>query len=214
MFSSLLLIACSSRSVAFKLDINADDAAKRSELVFASMRVIERRLKRIGERITEHDIRSENGMPVIDLTLSDPIAVELLTEEMEQPFTMRIMHETEDGDGSADAIVAGHGGFRETGVTERHILWAEAQEDDDPARGRIVLMFTEEGRKIMRDVFTEHMGTYLGLFLRGKLMSKMLVESNVLRDDIVIRDIPSPEISSVFADDVNVGLYVTFIPIN
>lgn len=209
--TTLFLSACGEVTVTYDLTIDEAYANQKSELTLASMRVIERRLKRIGEEILEKDITANGGIPSITLTLGDTVARDILTEELLQPFTLRIMTEAADGD-SADITVAGHGGFIETGLTEEHITWTNAIEDTDPSLGRVTLMFTEDGRTLMNDVFAKHNGEYVGLFVRERLMSKLLVESAALMDDIVIRDIPSTEIANIFADDINVGLHVIFVP--
>jgi len=66
----------------------------------------------------------------------------------------------------------------------------------------------------MQQVFKENKGKSLGLFIRGALVSKLLVETDELKDDIVIRDITSHEIAEAFADDLTVGLHVRFLPID
>lgn len=211
LLATVLLSACGEVTVTYDLTIDEVYADQKSELTLASMRVIERRLKRIGEEILEKDITAASGIPSITLMLGDKVARDILTEELLQPFTLRIMAEVAD-DESADITVAGHGGFTETGLTEEHMTWANAIEDTDPSLGRVTLIFTEDGRILINDVFAEHNGEYVGLFVRERLMSKLLVESAALMDDIIIRDIPSTEIANIFADDINVGLHVTFVP--
>lgn len=211
LFTALLLSACGEVTITYDLTIDDAYADQKSELAFAGMRVIERRLKRIGEEILEKDITANEGTPAITLTLGDKVARDILTEELLQPFTLRLMTEAVDGE-SADITVAGHGGFTETGLTEDHITWAEASPDTDPSKGHVTLTFTQDGRSIMKDVFAQNDGKYIGLFVRERLMSKLLVESPKLMDDIVIREIPSSEIAHIFADDINVGLHVSFTP--
>lgn len=209
---TLLLSACGESTVTYELTIDDVYADQKGELTLASMRVIERRLKRVGENILEKDINAESGIPSITVTLGDNTVRDLLTQELQQPFTLDIMTETAD-ESSADIMIAGHGGFIQTGITEEQLTWALSESDIlDPAKGKVTLTFTEEGRTLMNEIFQQNMGKYVGLFVRDRLMSKLLVESNVLIDDIVIRDIPSVEIASVFADDINVGLHVTFVP--
>lgn len=208
---TLLLSACGEVTVTYDLQTDAELADQKSELTLASMRVMERRLKRIGENVLEKDITAKDGVPSIILTLGDTVARDTLTQELVQPFTLRIMTETTDEE-SADITVAGQGGFTETGLTEDHMTWAKAGQDTDPSKGLVTLTFTEDGRTLMNDIFAQNNGKYIGLFVRERLMSKLLVESAVLMDDIVIRDIPSVEIANIFADDINVGLHVTFVP--
>ena len=65
----------------------------------------------------------------------------------------------------------------------------------------------------MKDLFAESEGKNIGIFIRNQLVSKLLVDTDELIDDIIITDIPTVQLANVFADDVNVGLHVTFTPI-
>lgn len=208
-----ILIGCSSTgSITYRLDIDPTIASERgSDLALASLRVIERRLENLGEDILEKDVNFENGAPLISLTVGDPSTLDILTKQLTDPFMMRIMEESSEEE--ATITIATHGGFRETGITEKHLLWVTASTDGDALeRGKATLQFTEEGRKLMNEMFKKNKGKYIGLFVRNALMSKLLVESDSLKDDIIIHDIPSVEFAHVFADDVNVGLYVRFTP--
>jgi len=208
-----ILLGCSSTgSITYRLDIDPTVATERgSDLSLASMRVIERRLENLGEDILEKDVAFENGAPHVSLTVSDPETLDILTKQLTQPFTLRIMEEAPEEE--ATITVGIHGGFRETGITEKHLLWVSASTDGGVLdRGRATLQFTEEGRKLMNEMFKKNKGKSIGLFVRNALMSKLLVESDSLKDDIIIHDIPSVEFAHVFADDVNVGLHVTFTP--
>ena len=46
----------------------------------------------------------------------DPVAAEVLTEELQEPFTLRLLREVPEKD--AEIVVAGLGGFAETGLNE------------------------------------------------------------------------------------------------
>jgi hypothetical protein len=210
----LILTACTqgSDSVTYQLTIKSEDQEQITELIQASMRVIERRLRFIGEKLLEHNITTYEESPAIELTLTDPVGVPALTDRLQEPFSLRLMKEALEDD-TAEIEVLGHGGFISTGIEEEHLIWAHAGPDTDPVKGRILLSFTDEGRVIMEEIFEENIGKFVGLFVREKLISKMLVESEALKDAIVIKDIPTVELASIFADDVNVGMYVTFTPV-
>lgn len=208
-----ILLGCSSTgSITYRLDLDpAVSSAHGSDLTLASVRVIERRLENLGEEMLEKDISFEDGAPHVALTVRDPEVLDILTKQLTEPFTLRIMEESPEKE--ATIVVGVHGGFRETDITEEHLQWVDASTDGDTLdRGRATLQFTEDGRKRMNEMFKKNNGKYIGLFVRNALMSKLLVESNALKDQIIIHDIPSVEFAHVFADDVNVGLYVRFTP--
>jgi preprotein translocase subunit SecD len=208
----LLLAGCTSNAINYQLTFNLTDPAIQSDLTSRSLRVIDRRLERIGERVMKNSITKNEEGVLLTLELSDAVAIDTLSEELTAPFTLRIMRQAV-GTEAPDAVVTGHGGFMETGLTEAHLNWADAREDPATQKGEVRLTFTPEGRALLADVFKKNKGKYIGLFVRDKLVSKLLVETDELKETIIIRDIPSPDVASIFADDLNVGLHVTFTPL-
>ncbi len=208
---SLSLAACgsSTTTVAYTLAFNLPDPASQQDLGLAAMRVIERRLDHMGEALIDKEVRNTNGEMALLITVSDPAVATLLTDELQTPLNFQIMEEVPVEE--ADIVITGQGGFKATGVDSASLYAAIAQEDDD-GKGVITLQFSPEGREKLSAVFRKNKGKNIGLFIRGKLTSKLLVETNTLKDDIVIRDLPSPEIARIFADDLNVGLHITFTP--
>lgn len=207
----LLFTGCRGASADYTLMFDLPDEDKRSQLASASMRIVERRLLAMGEEPLEKELRAEEGELHLRLTLVNDTIKEILTEQLTASFALRFMKASTPGKGIA---VEGHGSFEETGVTEDHFLWMISSVDETTGKGRVQILFTEEGRKRMGQVFKENKGKYIGLFIRNNLVSKLLVESQELKEDIVITDIPTTELATVFADDVNVGLHVTFVPTN
>jgi preprotein translocase subunit SecD len=105
--------------------------------------------------------------------------------------------------------VEGHGEFAATGITEEDMVWADAAEDEQK-KGVVRLTFTPQGSQKLAAVFKENKGKSIGIFVRDRLISKLTVQTDVIEDHIVIRDIPSSELARIFVDDLNVGLHVTF----
>ena len=205
----LLLAGCEAQTFTYNVTLNTQDADKRSELIKAVRRVVERRLQAIGEE-PSIDVRNEQGQIIVDVDVEDPIVGETLTDQLQEPFTMRIM--TQVADGKGDVTIEGQGSFKESGITEKHLLWVTAGPDTNPEKGRVLLEFSEDGRKLMGQMFRQNSGKYIGLFVRNRLVSKLLVESSEVKETILITDIPSPILAEIFADDLNVGLYVIFTP--
>jgi preprotein translocase subunit SecD len=211
LLTTLFLAGCGAASTVYDLDIQIDSPERKSALTFASMRVIERRLASMGEEAEKIDIITSGKNIRIKVVSENKEVLSILTDELVKPFKMRVMQE-EDNTEKVDITINGHGNFSETGITEEHLKWLEATEDSFPGKGRATLTFTEEGRELMQKVFQENHEKFIGIFVRDQLISKLLVDTDALRDDIVITDIPTLELANVFVDDMNVGLYVTFIP--
>lgn len=206
-----LLAGCGSTSVTYNITTDVDDPTRESALLFSAMRVIERRMASIGEEVRDLNLERPDGGVHIYVEAKEQAALDLLTEVLTEPFTFRVMQEASEDE--AELVVEGHGGFAPTGVDKTHLQWLQASEEAG-GKGRVTLSFTEEGRQKMAEVFQQNNGKYIGLFVRDQLVSKLMVETDQLKDDIIITDIPTVALANVFADDVNVGLHVTFEPIN
>ncbi|OGJ61475.1 hypothetical protein A3C37_04090 [Candidatus Peribacteria bacterium RIFCSPHIGHO2_02_FULL_53_20] len=209
---STLLVGCGgSVSSTYRLQFDTEDPSRLTLLSLAVMRVVERRLQGMGEDVRGLDVSQKQGGPELSFSVVTEAAADLLREDLTAPFELRIMREAKEKE-TPTMEAEGHGGFVETQITQEHLEWIEAAEEPDN-KGRITLEFTEEGRKLMRMIFRENVGKNIGLFVRGRLVAKLQVDTAELKDDIIITGIPSAELARVFADDVNVGLHVTFTPL-
>ncbi len=208
----VLLAACGRVANArYQLSFDTTDTGRLTELSLAVTRVIERRLQSMGEEVRNLDIAQKSGGPELSFRVETQAAADLLLEDLTESFKLSIMRSTKPGE-TATLELDAHGGFIDTGVFEQHLEWVIASEEPDN-RGRITLQFTDEGRSLMRKVFKQNVNKQIGLFVRGKLIAKLQVDTAELKDDIIITGIPSSELARVFADDVNVGLHVTFTPL-
>ena len=208
----MLLAACGgSVHVTYKLQFNTEDPGRKTLLSLAVTRVVERRLENMGEKVKGLDITQGTDGPELSFSLDKQSAAEALQADLLAPFTLRIMREAKKNETPTIAI-EGQGGFIETGITEGHLVWTDAAEEPGN-KGRITLSFNDDGRKRMAKVFKENVGKSIGLFVRNHLVAKLQVDTAELKDDIIISGIPSVDLAHVFADDVNVGLHVTFIPV-
>ncbi len=206
----LFLVACGNVKVGYELDLTTDDAERRAEVAAASVRMIERRLASIGEEIETPDIEKQGDMFHISLNLPDESLKDMLDQDLTSPFKLRVMIQTPEEE--SDITVEGHGGFSESGLTENDLEWLHPEEEAN-GKGRITIVFTEEGRSKMEQIFEDNNGKFIGIFVRDQLVSKLLVDTDQLRDDIIITEIPTADLARVFADDVNVGLYAVFTPL-
>jgi preprotein translocase subunit SecD len=203
-----LLAGCSSTSsVLYDVELNTTDEERGSMLLFASLRVIERRMAGIGEEIVDLDLKRNEGETQIYVETKNQTPLDILTDELTTPFDLQVMKESSIEE--ADAVVEGHGGFAKTGISHKQLKWLQASEEPG-GKGRVSILFTQEGRDLMGEVFAENQDKFIGIFVRGNLISKLFVDTDELKDEIIITDIPTVQLANVFADDVNVGMHVTF----
>ena len=206
------LVACNRApaDVSFRLSFDTEDATLREELVRASVRVMERRASRVDATVEDTSVRYEGNDAIIDLTLPS-IAADVLRDELGRPFQFDIVrHISDDTTGSGGIVIEGQGTFVETGLTEEHISWVEWAEDGT-GKGAARIALTPDGQALMKAIAAEHGDAILGILVRGVLMSKTRAEG--IGEEIVILGIPNPDFAQIFADDVNVGLHVTFHPV-
>jgi hypothetical protein len=207
---SLVLVGCSSSEVQYRVTLDVPPQTDQATLLRTTLSVIERRLDRLEESIKDQSITQGSGSVTLRLVLSKQESADILTEELTQPFKLRIMNQVPDTQGQLE--VQGHGWFAETGITQADIVWAEAAEDSKK-KGVVRLIFTPAGREKLSALFRENKGNNIGIFVRDRLISKLTVHTDVLDENIVIREIPNAELARVFVDDLNVGLHVTFTPL-
>lgn len=206
------LAACSgTASVRYQLAMpGVTDSTKILTLTQQSMRVMQQRLESMGEM---PDIAVEEGSStgsvVIGVRADNQEALDALTGDLQETFDFQIMSETQEGE-LADTQVEGHGGFTKTGITGADLSWVEGGKESNSDLGMVQLVFTQEGRTKMADLFKRMKGKNIGIFVRGQLVSKLEVETAELKEDIIIRQIPNVDLAQTFGDDVNVGIHVTF----
>ena len=205
----LALAGCGSPTVNFSLTFDTADTQKQSELLQAATRVIGRRLSRF-EGVTPEKVTAKpqgSGSTLLTFDVQNTEARTTLVEEIQKPFSLRIMllSPVEKG----DIFVEEQGWFNETGITEKDIGWVEASANER-GKGVVRLVFTEQGHARLAAVMSKNPTGVVGLFVRGRLMSKLQVKGEELSKEILIQDIPNPLLADIFADDVNVGTHVTF----
>lgn len=204
------LSSCSmlQKRVTYDLTFNVKSDAVREELVWSSLRQIERAAEQWKITLTDKEVQTGSGGTSITVTLRNAKEVTALTEQLTEPFELRFMREVPAGQGGM--AVEGHGNFEETGLGGQDLFWAEAADDTVEGKGSVRLLFTKEGYERLRTLISQNRAKTIGLFVQGKLVSKLMADQ--IKQDIVIRGIPSSDLARSFADLVNVGLHVTFAP--
>lgn len=211
--SILLLAACSTTSTqTYRLQFDSDNTDRQADLALASMNVVERRLEAHGSEPKDLDIEREGSGTSLIVKVQDAALGETLTSELTAPFVLDFMVESAEGE-PVDAIVEKHGSFHKIGLDGKSVDWLLPQADPaDGQHGSLLIGFTPEGVEKMHSVFREHKGKFIGLFVRGQLAAKIKIEDIIPENAIVISGLPNQDLAQIFADDVNVGLHVTFVP--
>ncbi len=211
---TLLLSACGSQTARFSVVMDTTDPVRKDNLTAAIQRVVEGRMIAKKKTVTKQEIKEVGNDTVLTVGVSDKEAVQLLTEGLMAPFSMSVMKQVEEGQG--DIISEKYGEFKEIGIVTEHFDWVTAGTFtvNGQAKGAVGITFTTEGEVLLKDMFKKNRGAVIGIFVRGQLMSKKLIEAkDADLTSIAIDGIPSTDLAAAFADDVNVGLHVIFTPL-
>ncbi|MBU2214074.1 hypothetical protein KJ996_05585 [Patescibacteria group bacterium] len=200
----LLITGCSRSNLTLDLTFRTEDLAQISVLTTVSERVTERMAFVIEEDIPLISIDDAR----MTVTLMKKDSADILFERLSSPISFRIMREAVEEE-EADIENDQYGRFMETGITEQQLYWIDAEEREG-GTGVIQINFTDEGASMWQQLLEENQGKKVGVFTRGGLVALHTVQEGGFKDKIIITGIPSAELAKVFADDVNVGAYVTF----
>jgi preprotein translocase subunit SecD len=213
-FAVLLLSACGETpTISFRADVTGvEGQVQRQTVLTQSLNVVQRRLESMGVEPKKSDIQTNGSGAVLTIGSEYQEALDALSADLQAPFDLRVMSQVATGE-KADITVEKHGGFVNTGITHDDLIWVEAGKENNSDLAAVRLVFSEEGRAKMSNLFKAMKGKNIGIFVRGQLVSLLQVETDVLEDNIVIRQIPNLELAQVFAEDVNVGIHVTFTPV-
>lgn len=208
--SAAALAACSSEAtVAVRYDVAYPDltADQAETMPSAITNVIGGRLARLG--VTPTDLKVVTAGSGAIATVSAPAsAADQVAAELTAPYTLRFMRQT--GTGETIAVqVEKFGDFSESGLNESHVQWIEAGTDAE-GLGSVMISFNDAGHELLAKLAQSDVGRQYGVFAKGKLISLFMMDAT-FGGDIVLNKIPSAELASVFADDVNVGLHATFV---
>jgi len=205
----VFLTACGTSKQAYTVTIDEAGAARADELFAAAMRMFERRVEAVGgqqgtaDALKEITLDRNGNEATIRITLTSADLAAALADDLQQAFTFRLMEQVPVDE--ADIVVAETEGFRALPLTEEDVAWINV--DASGESGNASVTFTSEGEQRKHELFAEHTGTYIGLFIRGMPVYKFLVEENDVNAPTLLMNIPNSELARVFADDVNVGLH-------
>ncbi|NOS68102.1 MAG: hypothetical protein HOO67_07140 [Candidatus Peribacteraceae bacterium] len=207
---TFLLVACS-KTVTLNVAFDSQDPVRLDQLKASLERVVVGRMESKGKKVTKQALVTKDDATTLTVTVSDADGAQVLSDGLTTPFTMSIMKQVEAGLG--DIISEKFGEFKETGIETKHFDWVAPTllvTEAGASQGSVVLKFTPEGQTLLKEMFAKNRGSVIGVFVRGQLMSKKLIDAKDKQDAIQIDGIPSADLANAFADDVNVGLHVTF----
>lgn len=204
-----LLASCNrGTTVSYQLDIKTTDPAKRAELIKAAERIVENKLSVFGIE-ADATVSADDAAPVMTVQVPDKAVAQDLTDNLTRPFALEFMRRTGSGE-TADVETSAQGKFNRTGVNQDDIEWVRATTQPITGKGKVQILFTEDGLAEMKKLFQDYPGQDIGMFLRDVLASIVTMQPTQIADSIIIEGIPTPDIAQTFADDVNVGRFVTF----
>src|SRR3989338_10746651 len=184
--TALLLTGCV-KTVKFTVAFDTENAARRTELEAAIARVIDGRMVSKGKKVVKQELTKDADTNVLTVRVSDAEAAKLLSDGLTTPFTMSIMKQIAAGEG--DVISEKFGEFKETGIETKHFDWvltALSITEAGASQGSVVIAFTKEGQELLKETFRKNRGGVIGIFVRGQLMSKKLVDAKDKQDSIQI----------------------------
>ena len=213
----LLLTACSSTTVTYDLSFNTEAKDTKNELILASMRMIERRVSSLDEEygfensLKDVDVKRTKENVQLIVKLNEEEVAEELTIRLISPFSIEFMENVPMEE--ADIVVAETQGFKNIALSQEHVTWLTATKNEKNDEGIVSIEFTPEGIELKRELFKERPGGFIGIFVRKQPVYKLLVEGDDMDNENLLMKIPAVELGRVFADDVNVGLHVSFSPV-
>ena len=206
--SLLLLASCgSSVQMSYNLTSDVEDATRNGILFQATERVLTRRLAAVQVESPVVTVIPQGGnSATATISVPDSFAadVERITSD---PFTFDIRVEegtVKNEEGTEETI------WSLTGVDGTMLEWIEPIQGANDNQVGVELQFTEEGRAKLATVFSKQKGRNIGIFVRDLLVSKLKINSDKPNERIIISGIPSEKVAQIFADDVNVGLHISF----
>lgn len=211
--TAVLLSSCgkSAIGVRYRLVVRTTDPAALQALIDATKRMIPARVEHLKATVLSQHVTDQIDGAVLALTVSDEKIIPALTDELtNQSFSIQMMRAATSNE-KAD-VQTEKGGFVDSGMTARDVEGVDAATAADQ-KGAVRIRFTDEGKKKFAALYQSAMNSTLGVFVRGVPVSFLAIHDSAFPKDLVIRGIPSPAIAQSFADDVNISLSITFVPL-
>ncbi len=206
----LTLAACGSeRTLTVGLLIHDTDPSRTVLLMESATRVMERRLAAAGVKNSHATALPRSPMSAeMTVKVPDEKALAAAKAIVAEPFFFDIRLEKPKTDPTSPKPAD----WIPTALTGSSLTWVQALGNKSNGDVSIELQFTPAGKEILSAIFKGNQGKHVGIFVRDLLVSKLTIQSTSISDRVMISGIPSSKVAEIFADDVNVGLKVTFTP--
>jgi preprotein translocase subunit SecD len=186
-----------------------EDPARATNLVESIERVIIRRLAALQFLNPAVTVVPENQTSaVVTIETTSPEMKDAVTHILTDPFAFELR--VEDGVEATENIEDIQ--WASTGIDGSMLVWVQALGNRQSMEISLDLQLNEEGQAKLEALTQTHRGKRLGIFVRDILMSMLTIESGSFAEHVLIGGVPSTTIAEIFADDVNVGLRVSFTP--
>lgn len=206
--SLMVLAACgSSVQLAYTAKSSVNDAGRNTLIFQATERVLTRRLAAVNvasPRVTV--IPQDATTATVNMTVPGA-SVDTVNRIVSDPFTFEIRLAKGV---TKDAAGVEQTDWQPTGVDGTMLDWVQPVQNTDGSAIGVELRFNETGRTKLKEAFRGNKGKDVGIFVRDLLVSKLKINTEVPDEHIVISGIPSAKVAEIFADDVNVGLHISF----
>lgn len=216
-FVVLTLAACASTSlkpatIRYKLTFKNPDLSVQNTLMQEALKVVEGRVEHLQKDKLFTVTPSFTGSSAfVTVRVKDAVFADALTAELTRPLKFRLMVLAEKGEPSDLTLDSGDA-YRETGLTEKHLLGVRNEGVGPTGKARVQIQFDEKGHEKIAEVAKQFPGKKLGIFVRDLPMTFLKI-IEYKGDDFLVENIPSPAIAEIFTHDMNVSLGVTFTPI-
>ena len=176
-------------------------------LIEATERVMLRRLAAAevqGAQVST--LPTSSGSATLTMKLPNAAASDTAARILSEQFTFDIRLELPGA--NPDKLDSSE--WQPTALTGSSLQWLQVIASSSTGEVGVELELTPSGRKALGNIFKGNTGKHVGIFVRDLLVSKLKIDSEKVSDHIIISGIPSEKVAEIFADDVNVGLRVSF----
>ena len=197
----------------YALSYNVQDAVQMNKLADASVRVVGRRLESMSATITATGVLLNTDKTELEIIGMSDEFLTALQKQLTGTFDIAIRIAPKDAKPS-DMANSQFGSFADMKFGKQYFSWVSAGKSAmTPGKATAKIELTAEGLQKLQDLFRTNEGKIMGIFVRNQLMSqKSITATDAGENAIIIDGIPSESLAATFADDVNVGLHVTFEP--
>lgn len=205
----VVLSGCGNK-VALQYSAEWEDAARAGILIDSIERVLVRRFAALEiENPSVAVVPQSQTMATVTVEIPNEEDQDAVRHVFESPFTFDLR--VEAGTVAVEDIETVD--WQPTGIDGSMVEWVQAVGNTQTGEVSLELQFSEDGKRILENLAATQQGKRVGIFVRDVLVSALTIQSGSFADTVVIGGIPSATVAEIFADDVNVGLHVTFSPL-